>query len=253
MKKTAGYLIAAGICLALAAFFRFVLMGYGFLGLCFAALAALILCFWGLKRLSEKHGKTARRLKTALLCLLIAGSLAAAVTEGAVAAACLRAGSGESGARCAIVLGAGVNGTVPSRALHARLEAALAFSQEDPNAILILSGGQGPGEDVSEAQCMAQWLTGRGVAPERLVLEDKSTSTEENLTFSREKLRELGIDNAPVTLITAGYHICRAKLMAGDLGYENVSARAAFTGYPLLELNYFLREIPAIWVYLLTR
>lgn len=253
MKKYAGYLISATVCLVLAAFFRFALMGYGFLGLCLAALAALILCFMGLKILSKRHEKAALSLKKVLIYLIIIGLLAASVTEAVVISECVAAGAGESGERYAIVLGAGVNGAVPSRALRARLEAALAFARENPDAALILSGGQGPGEDISEAQCMFNWLTQHGVTPERLILEDKSTSTEENLSFSREKLREHGAENEPVAIITAGYHIARARLMAGDLGYQTVTARAAFTGYPILELNYFLREIPAIWVYLLTR
>ncbi len=253
MKKNLSYLIPAAVCLVLAGFFRFALMGYGFLALCLAALAALILCFMGLKSLSEKHEKAARRLKRVLLCLLIIGILAASVTEAFVVSERVSAGPGKGGERYAVVLGAGVNGTVPSRALHARLEAASRFASENLDATLILSGGQGPGEDISEAQCMYEWLTGRGVDASRLVLEDESTSTEENLTFSRQKLVELGAENENVTVITAGYHIARARLMAADLGFPSTTARAAYSGYPILELNYYLREIPAIWWYLITR
>ena len=100
---------------------------------------------------------------------------------------------------------------------------------------------------------MANWLTQRGVEPERLILEDRSTSTKENLTFSREILRSLGAENERVCVITAGYHLARAELMAEDLGYRSLNRKAAPPGYPLLELNYYLREIPAVWWYLLTR
>lgn len=250
MRRYAGYLIAVAVCLALAAFFTFALTGYGFLGLCFVALAALILVFMGLKALSRRREKAARRLRRALIVLLILFFAAAGATEAVVIAHAAPSAGGED---YAIVLGAGVNGTVPSLSLHRRLEAALKYAGENPNATLILSGGQGRGEEISEARCMFDWLTRNGVDADRLIMEDNSTSTRENLTFSREIIDSLGGTEKPVAIVTAGYHLARAELMAGDLGYETVTSYPAPAGYPVLELNYYLREIPAIWVYLLTR
>ncbi len=248
--KNGAYLVLTALCVVMGLFFNFALVGYNFLGLCFFALAALIAVFWGLKALKKRHEKAARGLKTALLIALAVFFLAAAVTEGYIVS---KAGGDGAGERYAVVLGAGVNGTVPSLSLHKRLEAALAFAQREPEAILILSGGRGPGEDISEARCMFDWLTARGVDPERLRLEERSTSTRENLTFSREILKDMGAENQRVCLITAGYHLARAGLMAEDLGYPEVAPLAAPAAYPFLELNYYLREIPAIWVYLLGR
>ncbi len=245
-----GYFITAAVLAVLAAFFVFAMSGYRFLGLCFFAAACLALAFAGIKALGKRREKAALILKKIFVYAIVLGCLAGAVTESVIVTEVI--GAGGSGAY-AVVLGAGVNGTVPSRALWARLNAALDFAREEPEAMLVLSGGQGSGEDISETQCMYNWLTERGVDPSRLILEDRSTSTEENLTFSAEKLRELGVEPENVTIITAGYHICRAKLMAEDLGYTHVSARAAYTGYPVLELNYYLREIPAIWVYILAK
>lgn len=252
MKKVRGYVAAAAILLVIAAVFRFVMVGYKFLDLCFAGLAVLILMYMGLKLLAEKHPKGAGRVRNALTACVVLGLAAVIATEGYIVSQVLTAKKGETREDYAVVLGAGVNGTVPSRALWARLRAAEKFAAERPQAILILSGGQGPGEDISEAQCMANWLTQHGVAPERLVLEDRSTSTAENLTFSLEKLRELGAGEENVCIITGGYHIARAKLMALDLGYASVTARPASTGYPVLEFNYYLRECAGIWWYLIT-
>ncbi len=248
--KNGAYLVLTALCVVMGLFFSFALVGYSFLGLCFFALAALIVAFWGLKALKKRHEKAAKGLKTALLIVLTVLFVAAAVTEGYIVS---KAAGDTGGEKYAIVLGAGVNGTVPSLSLSKRLEAALAFAQDEPEAVLILSGGQGPGEDVSEAQCMFDWLTARGVDPERLKLEERSTDTRENLTFSREILKDLGAENARVCLITAGYHLARAGLMAEDLGYTEVVPLAAPAAYPFLELNYYLREIPAIWWYLLNR
>lgn len=251
MKKYSGYLILAAIFTVLALFFLFALAGYGFLGLCFFGLAVLTLLYMGLRALAEKRKRPARILKIVLTCAVAVGLTAACATEAFVVSRTLA--SGEGGGACAVVLGAGVDGTVPSLSLRARLEAALRYAGENPGAVLILSGGKGGGENISEAQCMYDWLTGHGVDPGRLILEERSTSTRENLTFSLELLGELGMEPERVTVITAGYHIARAEMMAEDLGYRETKARAAHTNLPILELNYYLREIPAIWWYLLTR
>ncbi len=250
MKKYRGYLIAALVLFVLSVFFIFALAGYGFLGLCFFGAAVLTLLYMGLKALGVKHEKPARTLKRILTCAVLLGALAAAVTEGVVVSEAVSAG--KSGGDYAIVLGAGVDGTRPSLSLRARLEAALRFAEANPDAILILSGGQGGGEDISEARCMYDWLVDKGIDPARLILEDKSTDTRENLTYSLEKLRALDPDFGTVTIITAGYHIARARMMAEDLGYPQTAAYAAHTSLPVLELNYYLREIPAIWWYLIS-
>ncbi len=253
MKKVRGTLVAASVLLVLAGFFKFAMLGYSFLSLCLAGCAALTLCYMGLDLLSAKHPKVARRLKTVLTSALALGAIALAATETVIVAQRLNARASGKPENYAVVLGAGVNGTAPSRALRTRLEAAQRFAGENPQAVLILSGGKGPGEDISESRCMFDWLTAHGVAPERLIMEDRSTNTVENLIFSREKLRELGAEGENVTVITGGYHIARARLMAADLGYPSTTARPAYSGYPVLELNYYLREAPAIWWYMMTR
>lgn len=117
----------------------------------------------------------------------------------------------------AVILGAKVNGEVPSLSLRYRLEAALTYALEYTHVQLVLSGGQGPGEDISEAEAMKRYLTRNGIAEDRLILEDGSTSTYENLAFSLEKI-EAKIKG--ITLITSDYHLTRATWLASTFDLE---------------------------------
>ncbi|WP_069201792.1 YdcF family protein [Bacillus niameyensis] len=117
----------------------------------------------------------------------------------------------------AIILGAKVNGTVPSLSLQYRLESALDYAKQYPHVTFILSGGQGPDEDISEAEAMKQYLLEYGVSEDRLIIEDQSTSTYENISFSKKMLPE-SIRN--ITIITSDYHLARSKKIANDLDLE---------------------------------
>ncbi|MFJ8065454.1 YdcF family protein [Psychrobacillus sp. NPDC096426] len=118
----------------------------------------------------------------------------------------------------AIVLGAKVKkGNVPSLALRYRLEAALAYAVENPHVKLVVSGGQGPDEDIEEAVLMKNFLLENGLAEERIIVENRSTSTYENLLFSQELLPD---DVDSVTIITSDYHLYRAKMLARKLNWD---------------------------------
>lgn len=118
----------------------------------------------------------------------------------------------------AIVLGAKVKeGNIPSLALKFRLESALAYANKYPHVTLVLSGGQGDDEDIEEAVVMKNFLLENGIAEERLIIEDQSTSTYENLLFSKELLP----DNVKsITIITSDYHLQRAKILAKKLEWK---------------------------------
>ncbi|PIC62887.1 vancomycin resistance protein [Sporosarcina sp. P13] len=116
----------------------------------------------------------------------------------------------------AVILGAKVNGEVPSLSLRYRLEEALAYANRYPNVKFVLSGGQGLDEDISEAEAMYRYLTLNGVAVERLILEDQSTSTYENLLYSQELLPEV----AGVTIISSDFHLARARFLARQIGWD---------------------------------
>ena len=141
-----------------------------------------------------------------------------------------------------IVLGAGVNGSTPSLSMCNRLDAALAYLDANPDALAVVSGGQGEGEDITEAKAMADYLTAHGIDSARIVQEDQSRSTRENLENSFAILRARGYDPANgVGIVTSEYHLYRAKRMVRALGAEPVGI-AAETTLPTMRVNYFIRE-----------
>ena len=136
-----------------------------------------------------------------------------------------------------VVLGAKVNGREPSGGLRNRIQVGIEYLSANPDTIAILSGGQGEDEEISEAQCMYERMVAAGIDPARLILEDQSTDTSENLRFSRELIPE----GARVGLVTNNFHICRALALARGLGWENVTGVPVAT--TLLSLpHYLMRE-----------
>lgn len=141
-----------------------------------------------------------------------------------------------------LVLGAGVNGTTPSLSLETRLTAALTYAQDHPEAPIVVSGCQGPGEEISEAACMYGWLEARGVPPERILLEDRARDTEENIRYSLALLEERGI-GGNVAVVTSGYHLCRAAHHMERMGGAMVPVAAPMPAqYLPLSVNYYIRE-----------
>lgn len=159
--------------------------------------------------------------------------------------------AGEPGLDYIIVLGAKVNGTVPSLALRCRIDRAYEYLRDNPDTVAIVSGGQGRGEDISEAEAMRRGLCERGIDGNRIILEARSTSTEENLEFSYELIEDKA---AAVGLVTNNFHVFRALSIAqnshGDAAGSvcGVSAR-----YPnVLIIHYMMREFVSITFYALT-
>ena len=141
-----------------------------------------------------------------------------------------------------VVLGAHVKGDVPSKALELRLKAALKYARENEDTILILSGGQGFGEDITEAKCMENYLTAHGISLERLVLEEKSTSTKENLKFSDELT---GCSKKNTGILSNNFHVYRAVKIAEKAGYEHAYGIAASSD-PIMQVHYVVREVAAL-------
>jgi uncharacterized SAM-binding protein YcdF (DUF218 family) len=122
------------------------------------------------------------------------------------------------------------------------------YLQAHPDTVCIVSGGQGSGEDITEAECMYRYLSKKGIQPERIIQEDKATSTQENLIYSLEligpeKARSVGI-------LSSEYHLCRARQMAQKLDLNPIMVPAKTTRLSL-RVNYFLREIAALWYYMI--
>ena len=173
---------------------------------------------------------------TALTVFFCAGFLTALVFSGFMVRAAANKPSGE---QPAVLLGCKVNGTTPSLMLGRRLDAAYEYLNSNPGTIIIVSGGQGDGEDISEAKCMKDYLVNRGISGERIIEENKSTDTEENLKFSKEILDKSGAGN-DIVIITDSFHQFRASMIAGKLGL-NTTAVSAHTPYYLLP-TYWVRE-----------
>lgn len=154
----------------------------------------------------------------------------------------------EQGLDVLIVLGAQVKGEAPSLALTKRLEAAESYLKDNPQTTAVLSGGMGDGEDITEAECMYRYLTARGIEPERLILEDRSTSTRENLAFSAEKIAErFGGDGRSQStgILSNNFHIYRARLLAQKCGYTDAHSIAAPSDWRL-QIHYLVREFFAL-------
>jgi uncharacterized SAM-binding protein YcdF (DUF218 family) len=146
-----------------------------------------------------------------------------------------------------IVLGCGLSPTdhtAPSLMLKARLDAAYDYLTENPDALCVVSGGQGANELISEARSMFTYLTGRGIAPERIFMEAKSVSTQENLELSKAVAREHGIETSNVVIVTDGFHEYRAHYLAKTLGLVPYT-RSSHTN-PGLTAFFWAREIGGV-------
>ena len=242
-NEAAGWLIAAAV-LAVLGFCAFtVLPGMRFSGILALCLSVVCLLGAALERWAaeSRRGSLCRKVFLALLC-------AGVVVFGCVEGLLLSHGEADNDAlpaEAAIVLGAGVNGETPSLILHSRIEAAADYLKRHPHTVAILSGGQGEGENISEAECMRRELVRRGIPQERLLLEERSTSTAENFAYSKELLEELGLSGTTVAVITSDFHCFRAHLIAQRAGLSVIDIPAE-SPYALLNANYYVREAFAL-------
>ena len=242
-----GWIVVAALILV-AIPIRIIFSGYRFTAYIFFGCAVVLSCYLLLPSLAKKRPKLAKFLLISLSVCLGIGIVAAAITGTII----LRASTGQSAA-CdyVVVLGAGVNGNVPSLSLRERIDAAYTYLLSYPNAVCVVSGGQGNGEDITEARCMYEQLTTMGIAPERIWLEEEATNTQENICFSLDLIEEkTGNRPTEIGLVSSEYHLYRAGLFARE---ENVIFYGipARTSWVTLRINYFLREIAAVWYYTL--
>lgn len=136
-----------------------------------------------------------------------------------------------------VVLGSGILGTRVTPLLGARIERGIELLRCNPDALLIMSGGQGPGEDIPESEAMASYAAERGVDIGKIRMESKSVSTEENLRFSRELMDK---ENPRIIIVTTAYHVFRALILARQQGIRCVGFGAKTKWY--FTLNALIRE-----------
>ena len=229
--------------------FTFLLQGYSFSALICAGLAGLIL-FYNLMplvgRKFPKFSKVVTRIVTIILCL---GLLVAAVTEGIIIYHSF--GSPQEEVDYVVVLGAKVRTDGPSVSLQNRIDAACDYLTAHPDAIAIVSGGQGPDEPMTEARCMYDRLIAMGIDPSRVWMEEKATSTWENLQYSLALIEEkTGTRPEKIGVISSEYHLFRASLFTRAAGAEFVGIPAHTTRVSQM-VNHFLREIAGVWHYII--
>ncbi len=142
-----------------------------------------------------------------------------------------------------IILGARVRPDgKPSGSLRRRIEAAAQYLQDNPETVAIASGGQGADEVISEAECIRAELAKRGIPEDRILVEDQSTTTAENMAFS-EKLMTGGAETK-IGVVTSNYHVSRALKLAQkrmDIGPENIHGLAA-SEHPFTLLHFMMRD-----------
>ena len=136
-----------------------------------------------------------------------------------------------------IVLGCKIMGSRVTPLLAARIERGIELLRCNPRAVLILSGGQGPGEDMPESEAMAAYALEKGVDPERILTESRSVSTQENLLFSMELITK---EKPRILLVTTAYHVFRALILAKQQGIRCVGYGAKTKWY--FTLNAIIRE-----------
>lgn len=208
-------------------------------------LAVLILAFALLSVFNARKSSRSACFAARILSLLLAMGLTVfAVLEIEI----VRYGrtDNERAVSAVVILGAGVNGTTPSLSLRVRLDAALAYIADKPDIPIVVTGGQGSGEDVTEARCMADWLIAHGVGSDRIYLEEQASNTRENVDYSLAVLSSLGIDpTGSIAVVTADYHLLRARLYWGTPFMVPVAANMPSSFWPLT-LNYYIRESLAV-------
>ncbi|WP_082892740.1 YdcF family protein [Rossellomorea aquimaris] len=148
-----------------------------------------------------------------------------------------------------IILGAGLRGEELSMTLEERVEKGRDFLLENKNVPVIVSGGQGEGEDIPEAEAMGRYLIGNGINESRIFYDKTSTTTFENLKNSQMILKRMNMDKAKVLIVTSDYHVYRAKILSEelDLKTELLGSQSPM----FITVNYVIREYFAVvktWV-----
>lgn len=193
--------------------------------------------------MSAYQGKRPRRLRRVFLILVCVGVLCYGFLLAAVLWNSHDKVQGEPAVM--VILGCQVKPQGPSILLQDRLDKALEYLEEHPEVIVVVSGGQGEDEPMSEAQAMGNYLLEQGIDQERILLEDQSGNTLENLTMTRALLEAEGYDvTQDMIVVSNGFHLTRIKLLWGRVfgGTENLSALAAPSSHLPSRLKMYVRE-----------
>lgn len=206
------------------------------------ALAIFALCFPALRLWWKKLKKHGRALLLACIALVL---LFALVVVGAIISGFFSDIPYDRSVDCLIILGAQVKPNAPSLSLAKRIDTAYEYLAAHPDTIAIASGGQGADEPISEAQCIYDCLVEKGIDPERIILEDRSTSTAENLQFSAALIPD---DCETVAIVTNNFHAFRGQATARKYLTDKDIYRLPADFHLFLLPHYLVRECAALVV-----
>lgn len=181
-------------------------------------------------------------VRVLLKALVIVGVISFIIIEGII----IFSSTSEETARVdyLVILGAGLNGKELSLALQSRVEKGLEYLKRNPDISVVVSGGQGLGEEITEAEAMKKYLVDRGIKEDRIIKEEKSTSTMENFKYTKEILFKYKSEGIRVLIVTNDFHMFRAKMLAKRNGFISYGIPSK-TPWSIL-LSCYIREYFAI-------
>ena len=121
-----------------------------------------------------------------------------------------------------IVFGSKVNGTQPARPLACRLDRAIGLLEAHPGLLCVVTGGQGPDEQIPEGVAMYNYLTDHGIDGERILIESEARDTKQNIELTKKLLDDRGLSERQVACVSTGFHLPRIRLLMQRAGYEDV-------------------------------
>lgn len=191
--------------------------------------------------------KAARERRWQKVFLILAGLCAGVfiAVEAAIIACSFRTPPAD--ADYVILLGTQIRADGPSVDYRARLMSAYEYLTDNPGSILVATGGQGENEPVSEAEGAREFLVARGIQEERILLEDRSRNTVQNIRNAYALLTERGEDpsECSVVIVSASYHLLRASFIAENTGFSDIGTKGS-TGLPVLMPHFYTREFFAL-------
>lgn len=143
-----------------------------------------------------------------------------------------------------LVLGCGLRGQDLTLTGKARAEAAIDYLNKNPECTAFVCGGQGDNEIISEAEGLYRYMVSRGIDKERIIKEERSTDTKQNIIFAKELAIKNGFELDDNTAVVSNdFHLYRAKLIMRKAGFVNVfSINAPTPNIFLMDTSLFLRE-----------
>lgn len=224
---------------------KFVLPGYSFTALVCLCIIGIILFYTIMPFVGRLFPQFAKITTIVFTLALLCGLALFSFTEYHI----IQAAAGDPGEETpyVVVLGAKVRDDGPSVSLWDRIYAAADYLQAHPDTVAIVSGGRGEDEPITEAQAMHDELVKLGIDESRILIEDKASSTDENMRFSLELIEEkTGSRPEKLGILSSEYHLYRASLMAKKLGIGFVGVPAKTSRLSQL-INHAMREVAGVW------